>query len=91
MYTHNWYKLSLQNPALTIQLLVYFPYFRKERERCHSQASESSQTSAPTPTKSLLEHSASVCEITEARLAEVTQQDRLDMLVSLYSKCLEGM
>ncbi|XP_052272332.1 codanin-1-like isoform X2 [Dreissena polymorpha] len=63
---------------------------KKERERCHSQASESSQTSAPTPTKSLLEHSASVCEITEARLAEVTQQDRLDMLVSLYSKCLEG-
>ncbi|XP_052767400.1 codanin-1-like [Mya arenaria] len=47
-------------------------------------------TSVATPTKLALEHSTSVVEIREACLGEVTHLDKLDTLVSLYAKCLEG-
>lgn len=61
---------------------------REERAKCLNQGSDLG--SVPTPTKPSLEHSTSVCEIMEATLAEVTQQDKLDILTTLYSQCLDG-
>ena len=43
-----------------------------------------------TPTKSVLQHSTSLCDTVYASLGEVTHQDKLDLLISLYSQCLDG-
>ncbi|KAK3592928.1 hypothetical protein CHS0354_011728 [Potamilus streckersoni] len=46
--------------------------------------------SSVTPTKSVLEHSSSFIEMMEALSSEVTNQDKLELLVQLYCACLEA-
>ncbi|XP_053394864.1 codanin-1-like [Mercenaria mercenaria] len=62
---------------------------KEEKARCHSQLPETGPVSLPTPTKQALERGSSVSEIVEACLADITHQDKLDILIALYSKCLD--
>ncbi|KAL4239001.1 Codanin-1 C-terminus [Mactra antiquata] len=63
---------------------------RLKEERAKSHSSEPGTiNSLTTPTKKAIERGTSVSEITEAHLSDVTCQDKLDILVVLYSKCLD--
>ncbi|KAL3873142.1 hypothetical protein ACJMK2_036296 [Sinanodonta woodiana] len=46
--------------------------------------------SSVTPTKSVMEHSSSFIEMIEALSSEVTNRDKLELLVQLYCACLEA-
>lgn len=54
------------------------------------QLSDTSVVLEPVPAKPALEHSTSICEVSEALLSAVTHQYKLDLLINLYSKCLSG-
>ena len=63
---------------------------RQEKERWKSLTQTTESSSIATPKKPNFEHSTSVIETVEAVLSEVTHENKLDLLSTLYSRCLTG-
>ena len=92
VYAQSDFNLSDMTLILSLVLICHITFFCREDRLQDSKLGMDPFSSVITPTKLPISRSSSssICDTVEASPGEVTHQDKLALLVSLYSKCLDG-